>query len=286
MTQTNLRRIETYFETPNGLRLFERAWCPPHPRRLIVIVHGIVEHSGRYENLGACLAQQGAAVYSYDQRGHGKSNGPRAHVDSFDELVDDLHAFLQHVQEKHPGLPTHLIGVSMGGLVIATLLETRDVLVTSAVLAGASLQVGPTFSPLRIAVGKWARRFLPRMMIALGNDTRDVSSDPEEVQIFEQDPLVQTRITTSLGVEVISAMQRLGKRGHPVSIPVLLLHGEEDRYCPVAGSQRYYQGLMNTQSKLQVYPQMRHALYHEKNSEEIFRETHEWIAAQEGNVNG
>ena len=152
-------------------------------------MHGIAEHSGRYETVGAWLAAQGAAVYSYDQRGHGKTAGPRAHVDSFNELVDDLEAFIQRVQQAHPDLPTTLIGVSMGGLVITTLLETRNVPVVSAVLVGAALQVGPGFSGMRIAMGKLLRRIFPRLMIALGNDTNDISSDPEDVRRFDQDPL-------------------------------------------------------------------------------------------------
>lgn len=281
MTLPSLRRIETYFENASGTRLFQRSWCVPQAKRLIIIVHGIAEHSGRYEPLGSWLASQGAAVYSYDQRGHGKSAGPRAHVDTFTELVDDLEWFIQGVQQAHPSLPTTLIGVSMGGLVIATLLETRDVPVDSAVLAGAALQVGPSFSAMRIAMGKWLRRVFPRMMIAMGNDTHDLSSDPEEVRRFDQDPWVQTSITTSLGVEVIAAMEGIGRQGRCVQIPLLLLHGEEDRYCPVKGSRRYFERQSNPRNKLQVYPKLKHALYHELQREEIYRETQEWIAAQE-----
>jgi alpha-beta hydrolase superfamily lysophospholipase len=281
VTHPSLRRTETYFENASGTRLFQRSWCVPHAKRLIIIVHGIAEHSGRYESVGAWLAAQGAAVYSYDQRGHGKTAGPRAHVDSFNELVDDLEAFIQRVQQVHPDLPTTLMGVSMGGLVITTLLETRHVPVVSAVLAGAALQVGPSFSPMRIAMGKLLRRMFPRLMMAMGNDTNDVSSDPEEVRRFDQDPLVQTSITTSLGVEVIAAMERIGKQGRCIQIPLLLLHGEEDRFCPASGSRRYFERQQNPRNKLQVYPQLRHALYHEVQREEIFRETQEWIVAQE-----
>ncbi|MBW2713772.1 MAG: lysophospholipase [Deltaproteobacteria bacterium] len=283
MTHPSLRRIETYFENPSGTRLFQRSWCANDAKRLVVIVHGIAEHSGRYETLGTWLAEQGAAVYAYDQRGHGKTRGQRAHVNSFGELVDDLEAFIQRTQQAHPGLPTTLVGVSMGGLVIATLLETRNVPVASAVLVGAALQVGPSFSRMRIAVGKLLRSMFPRMLMALGNDTRDVSSDPDEVRCFDEDPLVQTHVTTSLGVEVISAMQRIGKQGRCISTPLLLLHGEEDRYCPVSGSRRYFERQSNPNNKLQVYPGLRHALYHEVSRDEIFRETQVWIVAQEEN---
>src|SRR5687768_920223 len=101
----------------DGTSLFWRAWPPPEPRAAIAVVHGLAEHSGRYDHVGRHLAARGFAVYAIDYRGHGRSAGRRVHVDSFDDYVEDIGALVGLVKERHPVLPRFLLGHSQGGLV-------------------------------------------------------------------------------------------------------------------------------------------------------------------------
>ena len=76
MTRPGLRRSESHLEGSGGVRLFRRSWLAPEPsERALVVIHGLAEHSGRYQDLGTWFAQRGTAVYAYDQRGHGRSEG-------------------------------------------------------------------------------------------------------------------------------------------------------------------------------------------------------------------
>ncbi len=125
----------------DGRTLFTRSWTPDgEPRGVVLIVHGLHEHSGRYAYAASALMQRGYAVRALDLRGHGRSDGPRGQVEGFDEYVDDLRLFLSRVEEEAGDRPVFLMGQSMGGLVVARLVagggaaEVAGVALTSAVL--------------------------------------------------------------------------------------------------------------------------------------------------------
>src|SRR4029453_15625012 len=107
------------------LPALRRLWPRARPPPVLPLVHGYAEHSGRYEHFGAWFARRGLAVHGYDQRGHGRSEGPRCHVDRFGDYLDDLDRLLECVRAEHPGPPLVLVGHSMGGLVVASSLSDR-----------------------------------------------------------------------------------------------------------------------------------------------------------------
>ena len=137
MEQTAIRRTESQLSGARGTSLFCRAWLPPDPERVLLLVHGLAEHSGRYEGAGAWFAARGCAVHAYDQQGHGKSAGVRGHVRRFSDYLDDLEVLLRFVCERHRDLPVFLVGHSMGGLVVASFARERDPEVAGAVTSGA-----------------------------------------------------------------------------------------------------------------------------------------------------
>ena len=133
-----MHKTEGTFETSGGLRLFERSWLPDGaPRGVLALVHGYAEHSGRYDYVGIWLAQRGYAVHALDLRGHGKSEGDRVFVRSFNEYLDDVDAFLALVRERHGGATPWLMGHSMGGTVVTLAAVTRRPEVRGLLLSGA-----------------------------------------------------------------------------------------------------------------------------------------------------
>ena len=144
------------FRIPGGrdVEIFGRAWLPERePKAVVVISHGLAEHSGRYEGLAGRLVESEYAVYALDHRAHGRSGGTdRANIDRFDYLVSDLGAFIGRAQREHPGAVTMLLGHSMGGLVaLATALRNPKVL-RALVLSGPALAAGDPPSALRLLV--------------------------------------------------------------------------------------------------------------------------------------
>jgi alpha-beta hydrolase superfamily lysophospholipase len=276
-----VRRSQSSFTAPDGTRLFRRAWLPREARRAVVLVHGLAEHSGRYDHVGAWLSTRDCAVHAYDQRGHGQSEGPRGHVGRFGELLDDLEAFLQTVRREQPDVPLVLFGHSMGGLVTTALLAERKPDVACAALSGPALEVPEHVSASRQAIARLLRRLAPRLRMAAGLDPEHLSRDPGVVRAYVEDPLVFRRVTVSLASELLEAVPRTAGGAHQVRVPLLLLHGESDRLCPARGSRAFHGQLRGAGHRLRIYPQLRHELLNEPEHEQVLEDLLDWLRERE-----
>jgi alpha-beta hydrolase superfamily lysophospholipase len=276
-----VRRSQAYFPALDGERLFRRAWMPPTPRRALAIVHGFAEHSGRYDHVGAWFSTRDCAVHAYDQRGHGRSDGVRGHVDTFSRLLDDLEAFLDVVRREHPEQPLFLLGHSMGGLVTAALLAERKPDLLGAIVTGPALALGTGVSRTKLRLARVLRRFAPTMRLGAGISSDDLSRDPEVVKAYDEDPLVFRHATAVLGAELLDAAVRIGAAGVQVRAPMLLLHGEADRICPPQGTRSFHSQLRGAGHRLRVYPRLRHEILNEPEQEQVFEDVLAWIEERE-----
>ena len=271
-----LRWIESNLRGRSGLRLLRRAWLPERPERALLLVHGYAEHSGRYEEMASWLARRGCAVHAYDQRGHGRSEGLRCHVERFDEFLDDLGIVLDALRNDQPDLPISLVGHSMGGLVTLAFLATRKPRIASAITSGAALSLGAV-SPVRVALARVVRRMLPRLAIGSGIDPEGLSRDPDVVRRYLADPLIVRTMTTSLGAELLAAAPRTAALSDEVAVPLLMLHGEADPICSPEGSRAFYAGLRAPGSALRVYPGLRHEIFNEPEREAVWHDLLGWL---------
>lgn len=272
-----LRRVESSLAGSGGLRLFRRAWLPPRPERVLLLVHGFAEHSGRYDPLGAWFASRRFAVHAYDHRGHGRSEGARCHVDRFAELLDDLDVVLGHVRAEHAGSPLVLLGHSMGGLVVAAHLAERGPALHAAVTSGAALALSPDLSRTRVFAARALRRVAPRLRLGSGLDPHGLSRDPEVVRRYVEDPLVHRSMTVSFATELLAALGSTGAACDRVRVPWLLLHGEADPICPVQGSRAAHARAPGSQ--LRTYPDLRHEIFNEPEHERVFEDVLAWLDA-------
>ena len=274
-----LRRVESHLSDAGAPRLFRRSWTPQHPERVLALVHGYAEHSGRYEHVGRWFGARGSAVHAFDLRGHGRSEGLRCHVDRFDDYLDDVDRFLDAVRSDHPELPIVLVGHSMGGLVTATFLAERRPRLLGAALSAPALALSPSLSRARIVASRLLRRVAPRLAIGSGLDPAGLSRDPEVVRGYLEDPLVQRTMTASLAAELLSTLEATAARAFDVQVPVLLMHGEQDPLCPAAGSRAFYEGLHDARSGLRLYPELRHEIFNEPERERVFADLASWVAS-------
>lgn len=278
-----LRRIEDVLRVEDGAALFRRAWLPPEPERVLLVVHGFGEHSGRYEDLARWFARRGFAVHAYDQRGHGRSPGPRGHVDRFDRLLDDLGRLRDAVSGDHPGLPLALVGHSMGGLVGTAFVCARQPDIDCLVVSGPALALSPDVSPMRLRLARWLRRVWPRLALEAGLDVEALSRDPEVVRRYVEDPLVHGRISAAFAAGMMDAQDAVGRSAERVHVPMLLLHGESDALCPVEGSRSFHRALPHDRvagSRLVTYPELRHEIFNEPERETVYRDLLDWLDAR------
>lgn len=277
MQDPSIRRRELVFEGSGGLDLFGRSWLPDRPERALLLVHGWAEHSGRYEHVGAWFAARGCAVHAYDHRGHGRSAGARGHARRFDELLDDLGIALARVRAENPELPLFLVGHSMGGLIVAVFAAERAPELAGIVTSGAALAVADRPSPVRQRLLRLVARVAPRLRMDRPIATEMLSRDPEVGRAYSEDPAVLRQMTLGMGAGFLSAVGRSVAAADRVRVPMLLLHGGDDRLCLPEGSRRFFEGLADPASELRVYPELRHEIFNEPEREAIFEDVLAWM---------
>jgi alpha-beta hydrolase superfamily lysophospholipase len=220
--------------TADGFELHCRSWMPAEPRGVIVIVHGLAEHGGRYAETAAFFAARGWAVLAGDLRGHGRSPDPagrRVHVGRFSDFFHDVDAFLGAARTACPGLPIFLLGHSMGGLIAISYVLRNSSGLGGAVVSSPALDAHPEFRPpllLRLLVGLLSR-LAPRMLFPSDLDTSALSRDPEVVRAYLDDPLVSSKVSARFYSEMMAAMQRVREQADALAIPMLLMQSGADR---------------------------------------------------------
>lgn len=277
-----IRRTESSFEGARGLSLFRRSWVPEAPERLMVVVHGFAEHSGRYEDFGAWFAERRCAVHAFDLRGHGRSEGRRNHVDQFEDFLEDTGRLVALACNEHPGLPPFLVGHSMGGLIATAFVRERSPDLMGLVTSGAAL--APSVSKLKAFASGALQKIAPRRYLDAGLPTEGLSRDPEVVERYLADPLIEPKITFGLGAEMLKAVARTAGGGAAVEIPMLLLHGGADPLCAASGSEGFFESLtgeVRHASDLRVYPELLHEIFNEPERYEIFTELLAFLNARQ-----
>jgi len=239
------RGVETSEWVWRGTRdfwLFARSWRPAsaEPHAVLVIVHGLRDHSARYGDFAEALAQRGYAVYAFDQRGHGRSDGRGQMVDSFDDYVIDLASFVADVRQREPGRPIYLFGHSMGGAIATLYTETRDPQIAGLVLSAPAL---------RHHVGDFDHAFLDLSSVMfpyvglLALEETDFTRDPEALAEMHHDPLVHHESGPArTAAELLSAIGRIRGWFDGIRVPMLVIHGDADRVTMPEGSEDLMSG--------------------------------------------
>ncbi len=269
---------EDSFKTSDGLNLYSQSWRPDGPCRAVMLIsHGIYEHSGRHARLAAELVDHGVAVYAYDLRGHGQSPGDRIFVDRFEQFTDDLDRYLKIVAEREPGKPVFLMGYSMGGEITAYYAMTQSPKVRGVVLFSPALSVGGKVFPVLRHLARFASWAFPNLRIfRLGS--RFVSRDPEVVAAFRADPLVyHDAFPVRIGGEILRVAKWIQENMEAFRLPVLLLHGTGDVVtCPQA-SLAMYERAASDDKTLKLYPGLYHELFSEPEREQVIGDLLAWL---------
>lgn len=217
---------ERYTTTPDGTALFQRAWEVEDPRCRIVLVHGFADHSGRYELVARDLNAAGFSVYAFDLRGNGRSPGQPGLVSDYQQSVDDLRFFVDHVRSDGSG-PIALLGHSFGGVVSILYSLDQTTGVDALVLSAPALRLVPNrlLQPFAPLLGRLAPGFSTP-----GVERDATSRDPAIVAAAKADPLVYNgRVTLLTGSQLVLAGRKAQAQAGDLRLPVLAIHGTADR---------------------------------------------------------
>lgn len=297
----------TFWLTANDRsRLYVNQWMPDAPpKALVMLSHGMAEHSGRYARLAEALCDAGYGVYALDQRGHGRTAdegtlGLYAEKDGWNKVVGDLASLNQHIGQQQPGLPIILLGHSMGSYIAQAYLLHHSASLNGAILSGSNFQPVALYRAARViaraerlrqglrgrsalieflSFGSFNKAFKP-------NRTAFdwLSRDPAEVDKYINDPLCGFRCTNQLWIDLLGGLQQISKASNLAQIdpglPILVMGGECD---PVSEGKRLKSlahalrdaGCQHLQ--LNIYPQARHEVFNETNRDQVTADVLTWL---------
>lgn len=263
---------------PDGTSLFVRRWAPERPRGTMVVAHGASEHGGHYGHVARYFTDRDLQVYAIDFRGHGKSSGPRVHVDRFDQYIDDLHLLIQQVREY--GKPV-LVGHSLGGLVAFHYAARHQSELAGLILSSPWFGLRVTVPPLKRALGRIASALLPRLSMPTEIRLSHVSRDAETVRLKEQDPLFGRTFTPRWGIECESAAARAPELAPTLAIPTLIMHAGDDLLTSPDASRSLFERLGAPRKEYRLWPGKYHEIFNDPGYEEVFESIMNWLKQQE-----
>jgi alpha-beta hydrolase superfamily lysophospholipase len=228
----------------------------------LIIVHGIAEHGARYRHAAAALERKNIASFVYDQRGHGENPGTRAHIGNFADFAADLGQIGENVQQRFPELPLFVWGHSMGSVVVllaAQNLKWARGLITT----GCALDAMPKLDGVAGALLRIASVLAPRLRISLGIDASALTQVLEEQRRHMSDPLVPRTASLRLLYGFAEACRTCRANAHQITLPLLAVHGEADKVCPISGSRTLIERLGSRDKQLVTYPNLLHEVHNE-----------------------
>lgn len=262
----------------SGCRIYTQNWQPTgKPKAVLILVHGLAEHSNRYVDIANYFTEQGFAVYALDHEGHGHSQGLRGYINRFEDFLNTLDQYCDEVAAQHPGSKLFLVGHSMGGVISTAYLLEHQQKLAGCILSGAALATGDVVSPLQKAFLQGLSKILPKLPV-LQLEANDVCHDPAVVEAYRNDPLVFTgKIRARLISEILRTGDHALKNAASITLPMLILHGGDDKMASPTGSEKLYAGISSTDKTLKIYPGLYHEIFLEPEKFEIYAEIHAWL---------
>lgn len=275
---TTISEIDGQVDAVGDLSLYYRGWEAAVPRAVLLVIHGLSEHSGRYEDFAKAMARYGFSTYVLDLRGHGLSDGRRGHVDRFDILLQDVDRFRRQVQGCLPDdMQYFILGHSMGGLIAARYLEEYETRFRGAIITSPWLGTAMPVPRWKILAAGLLNKVLPALPISADIDEQFLSHDPVIVSRYRDDPLVHGKITPRLFAEASMAMGLVMDRSERIRIPVLLLLAGDDRIVDTRRSETFAKALKTPDVTLKVLPDYYHEVLNDHDRAIVIQTIRDWI---------
>lgn len=273
-----MRHREGRFQADDVGEIYWQSWSPDHsPRAILLLVHGLAEHSGRYTAFAEFFTAAGFGVHTFDHPGHGRSAGRKGYVRDFNQFTKILGDYVVSVKRTHPELPVYLVGHSMGGLIAAAFLIRFQSLFAGAVLSGPAIRAPEQPSRFAVFIMRIMSKLLPRLGV-LQVESAGISRDPGVVQAYESDPLVfRGKVSARLAAELHLAMQKVQSEAATIHLPLLILHGGSDSLTDVGGSQLLHREVRSSDKKIIVYEGLYHEIFNEPERLAVMTDMKNWI---------
>ncbi|WP_431274706.1 lysophospholipase [Variovorax ureilyticus] len=263
--------------TPDGETLAVQDWSVESgaARAVVVVVHGLGEHAGRYAHVADRLNDWGFEVRAVDHHGHGASSGARGGLPTVHRLLDDLALVVDDTRQTHPALPLVLLGHSLGGLVAASFVARGVRAVDALVLSSPALDPGlSAFQKFLVAT---LSRIAPALRVGNGLDLQYLSHDPAVAKAYRADALCHDRIGARLARFLADEGASVQAAAARWPVPTLLIYAGDDRLVDPAGSRAFAQAAPPQRVSATCYAGHYHEIFNEREADAVFERLHRWL---------
>lgn len=267
------------FVASDGDNVVIQDWplAPDVPLRgVVIVVHGLGEHAGRYDHVAKALNAWGFAVRGYDQFGHGESGGARGGLPTDTRLLDDLADIVDSTRARmRKKTPLIVLGHSMGGLVAARFVALAMRPVDGLILSSPALDAGMgRFQQLLVSI---LPKVMPNFRAGNGVKPQFISHDPAVVAVYRNDPLVHDRISARLARFIADAGPQTLAVAPQWSVPTLLLYAGDDRLVNPAGSRAFAASAPPQAVTARCFDNLYHEIFNELDAAPVFAELKRWL---------
>lgn len=262
-------------EFPSGKTAYYAFNAAGAPKALILLVHGLGEHIGRYESWAARFNERGVTLHGFDLPGHGHSGGKRGVITSPEKVYDTIDIITRNLATEFPGVPLFLYGHSLGGGLVLNYIIRRRPAVRGTIITSPWIILAVTPSRPKALLASIGRKLMPGMTQPSGLMSEYLSRDPEVVKAYNADPLVHTHISAGLYGWMTDAATETLRRAGEISMPILLAHGRDDQITSPSGSVQVAEAA--PQATLKLWDGGYHELHNDLLKEDHFEFITEWI---------
>jgi len=223
-----MAHTETTWKSKDGLEIFAQAWEPEvvQPKAVACLVHGLGEHSSRYQHVADAFNKEGIILFASDLRGHGKSAGARGHINSIEDFMGDIDTLFEQARARYPDLPLFLYGHSLGGILVLHYTLQRKPNIKGVIATSPGLHNALETQPVKVFLAKVLGSIFPSIAIASGLDANGISRDEKVVQAYNNDPLVHDKAWLGFGKIMLGVNKWTLENAKDFPLPLFLLHGK------------------------------------------------------------
>lgn len=269
---------EHYWNSSDGLKIFAQSWAIADSKAVVCLVHGLGEHCSRYDELARFFNDNGISFISFDQRGHGRSEGKRGHSPSFELLLEDISLLLRQADKFFPGVPKFLYGHSMGGnLVLNYALRKREKL-TGVISSSPWLKLAFEAPAIKLLLAKMVNGIYPAFTQASNLETAALCRNTAVVEAYNSDPLVHDKISSNLFLNMHNAGLWALQHANEFDLPLLIFHGSEDRITSAQATIEFSRKVKTATFKL--LEGFYHESHNEPEKDKLYEFLKEWICSR------
>lgn len=267
----------SHFKTSDNLSLeVQKYILSDKPEKIILIVHGHGEYAGRFQKVAEYFNEKGISVIALTLRGHGNSEGKKGHAPSMEQLMTDIEYFIRYVRVDYLNSDLYLYGHSMGGnLILNYLAKDQSNEITAGIATSPWIKLAFEPPKWKVNLGNWVADVIPSLVQPSGLKAEDISSIKEEVEEYENDPLIHNKISAKLFTSITKGGEYLVHNTHKFKHKVFLAHGQQDKIISHDATAEFAKE--SNLFTFKSYPNSKHEIHHDVDFENLMGDMLEWV---------